>query len=576
MPVQKSIALKSMKPTFWQLLLGSVMFLMLPVLFFANFQALKEVLVEEADHHLGLYEHSLENELERSQNLAFFLSRDAAVIDGLLSPRDIGSASEKLAAISEKVPGSLTFVFDTKSNFVAGSGGFVQVSESRYIAAKASQYFDMLWDGDGYTFYNTDPVTGAPCYVSLAPVQDEEGLTLGFVVAVLPLTHLETFWKSAGDQIFATNSEGKIVLSAHESWRGKSLSPSGLTDDEITFESMSDNNVTFFGVNSFFVSNDVSGIEWTLYYVLPKKPIYREALGNLFYAAIAIIMIICALYVFNMNVARSRLRHEQANLATLRALNDELETQIRDRIAAEQELLTTQRKLDRTNKMAVFGKLASSVTHELGQPVAAMRSYLTAEEIGNGATPTTLKLQRLATRMQHILEELRAFTRPKSVRFGPINIRNAIQASLDLLRPNIENANVRVVWADNGPAVFMHGNQLRIEQVFVNVIRNAIDAMQSSEKRILEIDLQLVDQRIIANFADTGPGFGDTSLETLTEPFYTTHASGNGMGLGLAVTADIVEEHDGYMIAVNRENGGGIMAFSFPLLKGEVQDVAAE
>ena len=164
----------------------------------------------------------------------------------------------------------------------------------------------------------------------------------------LPLTHLETFWKSAGDQIFATNSEGKIVLSAHESWRGKSLSPSGLTDDEITFESMSDNNVTFFGVNSFFVSNDVSGIEWTLYYVLPKKPIYREALGNLFYAAIAIIMIICALYVFNMNVARSRLRHEQANLATLRALNDELETQIRDRIAAEQELLTTQRKLDRT------------------------------------------------------------------------------------------------------------------------------------------------------------------------------------------------------------------------------------
>ena len=82
MPVQKSIALKSMKPTFWQLLLGSVMFLMLPVLFYANFQALKEVLVEEADHHLGLYEHSLENELERSQNLAFFLSRDAAVIDG--------------------------------------------------------------------------------------------------------------------------------------------------------------------------------------------------------------------------------------------------------------------------------------------------------------------------------------------------------------------------------------------------------------------------------------------------------------------------------------------------------------
>jgi two-component system C4-dicarboxylate transport sensor histidine kinase DctB len=226
--------------------------------------------------------------------------------------------------------------------------------------------------------------------------------------------------------------------------------------------------------------------------------------------------------------------------------------------------------------MAAFGKLASSVTHELGQPVTAMRSYLTAHEISKGPDTTTAKLQRLVDRMQRILEELRAFSRPVTVRFSPVDLSSSIRTSLDLLRPNIAAADVTIKWENRGSPVRINGDQMRIEQAFVNVIRNAIDVMANTDRRELEISLQTNKNRAVISFADRGPGFGSISLETLTEPFYTTRASGNGMGLGLAVTAEIVEEHDGTLLATNREDGGGIMVFSFALIESEDESIAAE
>jgi two-component system C4-dicarboxylate transport sensor histidine kinase DctB len=270
------------------------------------------------------------------------------------------------------------------------------------------------------------------------------------------------------------------------------------------------------------------------------------------------------------------LKASRADSAALREANARLEAEIEERRTAERRLARTQGELERASRLAVLGKLATSVTHELGQPIAAMRNYITAAEMAD--TPKKLadslpRFASLVTRMQHITEQLRFFARPGSDQFEPVDMLASVEAALDLLAPNLEQHKVQVNIKTPEATVPIRGNRLRLEQVLTNILRNAVDAMADSSKRHLTVIIEEVGDQAVLLVKDTGPGLGDSSLETLQEPFFTTKASGEGMGLGLAISMEIVVEHGGTMQAFTQETGGACLRITLPL-EAQMKDVA--
>ena len=258
------------------------------------------------------------------------------------------------------------------------------------------------------------------------------------------------------------------------------------------------------------------------------------------------------------------LRRSEREEAELRAANERLAIEIEERRSAERRLQRTQDELERAGRLAVLGQLAASVTHELGQPIAAMRNHLAAAELqGQGGTMLP-RLQGLVDRMEGITRQLKFFARKGKQEFEQVDLRDAIHAVLELMRPSVDAQEVTLDITLPDHPVMLQSNRLRIEQVMTNLMRNAVDAMVDCDPRVLSVAVGQNNDAVWFTVGDTGHGLGDRDLRELAEPFVTTRESGQGMGLGLAISSAIVDDHGGRISAQNRDSGGAIFRVTFP------------
>jgi len=202
-----------------------------------------------------------------------------------------------------------------------------------------------------------------------------------------------------------------------------------------------------------------------------------------------------------------------------------------------------------------------------------MRNYLAAAEFDddpNGRRDRLNRLNGLVTRIESIFNQLKFFAKPgfsgaTDERLDEIDLRDVWTGAQELLDVDIQNAGVDLTLSHPGHPVLVRGNRLRLEQVLINLVRNAIAAMETTNKRTLHIDIDVKGARAVLSVADSGQGLGDYSLEQLQEPFLTTRASGEGMGLGLAISTEIIKEHDGRLTAQSQPDGGALFAMDLPL-----------
>ncbi len=574
------------KPVLRKATLVLALALVMPLVFLFTYSNWKQLSLNDAVQRLTLYERSVQNEVEKARSLSFHIGKQANIVNILQSGRSAVALREDIRRLSAPVDGGDIYLFDKMGQFL-GKSSRSDEPQPAQIEETARNYFSAFAAGATYSFLEFDAETGDPCYFSLTAVTDLNGSVLGVVAIALPLGTLEKSWAHPSQKIFVTDENGVVVLSSDPDWRRQNIS--GIQDASVV--APSDGNlwhgeptealpivnarseeVKFFGQRHFYVHDRIDGQRWDIHYLVPDDIVHGTAIAYTLLAMAFVLMIWVVLNQNNARLVTEQLKRKQRDLLLFQSLNTKLESEINERNAAEKELKDAQHQLERANKLAALGQLASSVTHELGQPITAIRSYLTAVEISGGTlenSNTLPKLQSLAERMQKILEELKFFARPAPIKLENIEVGRSLTASLDLLRPNIVNADVTVrVTQDKSPKCVC-GDRTRLEQVFTNIIRNAIDVMAETDHRELEIQVEAQSNRILIRFMDQGPGFGDISLDTLTEPFYTTRASGNGMGLGLAITAEIVKEHRGYLMALNREGRGAVMAVSLPLYVSE-------
>ena len=274
-----------------------------------------------------------------------------------------------------------------------------------------------------------------------------------------------------------------------------------------------------------------------------------------------------ALVIRSKRLKQALLNSEQ-DRQQLVSVNQQMQREIGERIEAEAQLAKAQGKLVQSSRMAALGQLSASVIHELGQPLTALKTYIAAAELDSPSKPMVsllANLQRVTKRMQMTTDELRLFSRPGDLQMQSVYLTEVINKSLALMAQSHDNHAVIIEQDFEGnDTAQVTGHDHRLEQVITNLVSNALTALVNTSNPKIMIRIKDDGQNWVIDITDNGPGFGIRDPKRLFEAFYTTKSEQQGMGLGLAISAAIVEEHQGKIWAAQNPQGGAIFYVSLP------------
>jgi two-component system C4-dicarboxylate transport sensor histidine kinase DctB len=234
-------------------------------------------------------------------------------------------------------------------------------------------------------------------------------------------------------------------------------------------------------------------------------------------------------------------------------------------------LRSTQDELVQAGKLAMLGQMAAGVTHELNQPLAAIRAFAdnarTYLDRGQAdkASANLGHIGDASARMGAIIGQLKGFAR-RSDTVGAVDLARSMQASAFLLQGEVKRIDAQLD-IDCAAPLCVAGDAVRVEQVFINLLRNAIDAVESASVRAITVTMVEEHGQALVRIADTGPGLAGEAAAHLFEPFYTTKPSGKGLGLGLAISSSIIQAMNGQLSGRNGPEGGAVFEVRIPLLE---------
>jgi two-component system C4-dicarboxylate transport sensor histidine kinase DctB len=246
---------------------------------------------------------------------------------------------------------------------------------------------------------------------------------------------------------------------------------------------------------------------------------------------------------------------------------EELQALVEQRTA---DLRTAQESLVQAAKLAALGQMSAALAHEINQPLTALQVHLTTLRmiLDDGeleeARQSLPRHEELLQRMAALAGHLKTYARksPGGLR-ETLELGEVLDKAMQLLEPRLRDVPVSI-HRDPAQGVWVSGDAIRLEQVLVNLLRNALDAMQGCASPQLRIDLTLRDGYWSLSIADNGTGIEPEALPQLFDPFFTTKPVGDGLGLGLAVSYAIVRELDGDLQAANRAEGGACFTLRLP------------
>jgi two-component system C4-dicarboxylate transport sensor histidine kinase DctB len=263
-------------------------------------------------------------------------------------------------------------------------------------------------------------------------------------------------------------------------------------------------------------------------------------------------------------VARAALA--QANSA----LESEVRSRTQDLIEANRRLRETQDELVHSAKLAAIGQIAAGVTHELNQPMAAIRSLADNAQVflvrgqNEGVTGNLRLISDLIDRMSGITTQLKMFARKRPAVLTAVPLQQTLSESLVLLDEKIRRTGARIVEAHAVDEIYVRADRDRLGQVFINVLSNALDAMADQSSPMIEIATRIQPSGVSVSIRDNGPGFASGVVHRIFEPFFTTKLAGSGLGLGLAISERIMRDFGGVLRAENAADGGALFILHLP------------
>lgn len=538
------------------LAVGTVAFLLARPYFETSLRA-------ETNRRAELFRTTLEQALSQFQHLPLIL-KDDPVIVGAFYGVGLDEINRRLSAVSDRASVDAVYLMDENGLTIAASN---HAAEQSFLGQNYGfrPYFKEAMRGLHGTFFAIGATTRRPGYFIADGVQNADGAFIGVIAVKIDLAPLVESWARSGETVFVSNADDIIVLSSMDALRYRTLtSIDPFRRDEIAAERqfadepleplhwqiLSQGRVVLDGITYQQSALRIGDHGWTLHFLSSLEQVTERA----WLVTIVAVLVLAVLTVLSLTLRSVRMRAALASSQEAR----------RALITANTELRRAQDELKRTSKLAALGQMAASVTHELGQPISALRNHLVAVELTDESNGLIAPVGGIVRRMEAITKQLRFFASPSSDLHALIALGDVVAGATALVRHDAEVADVTLcVQIDD--SILVKGDRLRLEQVLVNLLRNAIAAVDGRDLREVNVTGITEEQQAVLSVSDTGPGLDGRTISQLAEPFHTTRESGTGMGLGLAISVEIVREHGGQMSARDAMGGGAVFIISLPI-----------
>lgn len=520
----------------------------------------------------ALYTGNLLSELQRTAVVPLLLARDPALI-GSLDHKEYATTSARLIAAQKDIGAASIRLLDNSGRTVGATDR--KLLGTNYVAAPF--YVEALRTNDTVFTVSESQMAGYEFTYSRAVIH--EGKTLGVIVVGADLSRLERSWSGISDAVAVTDSEGRIILSTEPRWRGLTLDEalavrSAPTAIERAFQVTADwssRPVADAYVQGKAVMQSETRIPfrgWRMTLFTTFDSVRDRVNSFLAMEIMGFAMLLAAGFYVLSRRARVQSARYRRESAELRALNARLTREIAERERMQHELRVAEQTVQQASKLAALGEMSAGVSHELNQPLAAMKTYLAGARLllerdrGEEAITSFQRIDDLLERMGTITRQLKSYARKGGEAFEPVDLRVALSGALTMMEPQLRHRRVRLQRSLPREPVMVLCDRIRLEQVIINLIRNALDATKGVRDPSIEL---VVDNLSHAHLSvrDNGPGVAD--LEKLFEPFWTTKAPGEGTGLGLAISSGIVADFGGRLTAHNRDSGGAAFDVELPL-----------
>ena len=535
-----------------------------------------------AELRLALYSGNLLSELRQNAIVPQLLARDPSLISALDSS-DFSLSTQRLISFVEEIGAASLILFDNDGRVVAATNRTVLGTNSR-----SEPYFVDAIRANATIFSALDVEGGGYKFIYSRRIQDR-GATLGVIAVEVDLRKFERAWAGISDAVIVRDSTGQIILATEPRWRG-------LTEEEALANDTPQSAIeraikatadwTALPPDAYLQGEAVMRLEnripfrgWRMTSYTTYASVREKVNGFLALEVMGFAILMALAFYFLSRRTAGRLAIFQRESAELRALNVALQREIAERKRVQETLAVAEQTLEQSSKLAALGEMSAAVSHELNQPLAAMKTYLAGARLllrrnrPDEALSSFGRIDDLIERMGAITRQLKSYARKGQEALSPVDMGDALASSLSMMEPQLRQRQVQIGRILPDQPVVVMGDRMRIEQVLVNLLRNALDATKTERRPQVEIMLSAGETATLT-VRDNGPGIED--LDSLFEPFYTTKQAGDGVGLGLAISSGIVNDLGGRLTARNGQHGGAVFEMQLPILGKNTASQAAE
>jgi two-component system C4-dicarboxylate transport sensor histidine kinase DctB len=529
-----------------------------------------------AEVRLALYTGNLISELQRNSVVPLLLARDPELIRAL-SDGAYANTSARLISFQAEIGAASILLLDREGRAVGATNRNLIGSNHR-----AAAYFVDAQRNKDTVFTAARRDTGAVDFTYSRAILSDNRM-VGVIVVAVDLMKYERAWAGLTDAVLVTDSEGRVILATEPRWRGLTVAealavqspPSAIRRAiQATADWAQEPPDAYLrGQAVMQTEARVPFRGWRIVTFTAYDSVRERVNGVLALEIMGFAILLALTFYFLSRRAWSQSISFQRESAELRLLNARLQREIAQREKVQKDLAVAELTLAQSSKLAALGEMSAAVSHELNQPLAAMKTYLAGARLllqrrrPEEALSSFQRIDDLIERMGAITRQLKSYARKGGEAFEPVDLRASLSSALSMMEPQLKARVVQIKRNVPRSPVMVMADRIRLEQVIINLLRNALDATKGVRDPSIELTVT-VDQAVRLTVRDNG--YGIDNLENLFEPFYTTKKPGEGVGLGLAISSGIVTDLGGRLTARNGEGGGAVFEVRLPIFGTEL------
>ena len=532
---------------------------------------------------LALASDGLRGQLERYRELAVLLADHPEVRPVVFENAATPEVEQLLRETADKT-GSLDIA-------ILGSDGveLANAGEMPRSSHRGTNYFERGMDGALGVGHLYSDRFKRRAFLFAAPIFSPQGPVAGVVLVTANVELVEAAWRGDRPALFFTDEAGVVFLSNRSELLFRTRAPEAPQAADVPAERLlpfvSYDERPIAGRDLWAVDGGRYLPRSALHLTLPLPtidmvgealidvaPARRLALLEAAFAAslclaFGAFLLLAAQRRRSLAEANARLEARvAARTADLERLNSDLRQEIATRSAAEAGLKKAQADLVQAGKLSALGQMSAGISHELNQPLMAIRSFaenaqaFLDREKPEVAAQNLGRISELARRMGRIIQNLRAFARQETAPLAEVDLVAVVEATIEISAARARQEAVELCWNKPDKPVLVRAGDVRLQQVLLNLIGNAIDAMEGQPEKRVEVAIKSAGQRVALEVRDTGPGIAEP--EKIFDPFYSTKlvGTGEGMGLGLSISYGLVQSFGGAIKGRNHPDGGAIFS----------------